>query len=272
MQELQFQVLVLDPKVERRLQGAVVALGDFEAPDGVVFPKSAILDFYRDLILGRPFPLTLVINSIDGIGSLVALSVFLHRDLALHPGTLNLVSAATLVDQLQVAGLAHVDRDLARFFRLLTQFFPPNLGRKEQEIRLTTAVGWIRQYILDGTLPALPHEPAVPRILTKGTNGFVVAETPSWKSMEEGWVELYRQGFLRGVLFGTARDGKMAVLAARKSPFLLFDLAKAARFFNEAEQAMGELPEWQANDLWLKAPGGGTLLLATQILDVLVRV
>ncbi len=273
MQELQFQVIILDPKSERRVQGAV-AFGDFEVQgnEGVVYPKDGLRAFFEDLIRGRPLPLTFVTNGVDTIGTLVALTVFLHRDLAILPSTVSVLASAELVDRYKHAGLAHVDRDLARFFAMLSQYLPSGMDRAEQETRLASAVGWIRQYILDGTLPALPHEPPMPRVIDRGTNGFVLADTPAWRSLEEGWVELFRQGFLRGVLFGRDRHDRRAVMAARKSPYLAFDLRKAAEVLNEAERAMGEEPAWLATDLWLRGPDEGTLLLATAILEVLLRV
>lgn len=273
VEELRFQVVVLDPKVERQVRGAV-AFGDFEIldNDGVLYPKHGLRAFYDDLIMGRPFPLTLVTSALDTIGSLVAVTVFLYRDLAIHPATPNLVVSADLVDSYKHAGLAHIDRDMARFFVFLGEYLPSGLNRKEQESRLLSAVGWLREYLLNGALPALPHEPPVPRVIERGTNGFVVAETPGWKDMETSWVELFRQGFLRGVLFGTPREDRQVALVARKSAFLQFDLRRAAEIFNEAERSMGEAPGWESNELWLRTPPEGTLLLPTTILEVLLRV
>ena len=273
MEELRFQVVLLDPKADRRVQGAV-AFGDFEVVkgEGVVYPKDGLREFFEDLIQGRPFPLTLVTDGVDTIGVLVALTVFLHRDLAIHPTTPNLVVAADMVDLYKHAGLAHIDRDLARFFGFLSRYLPSGLSRQEQETRLVSAITWLRQYVVDGTLPALPAEFPTPRILNRGTNGFVVAEAPVWKDLEDGWVELFRQGFLRGVLFGAVQDDRRHVLVARKSPYLQFDLFKAAEILNEAERAMGELPGWEANELWLRGPLDGTLIWASAIVEVLIRV
>lgn len=273
VEELRFHVLVLDPKSQKQIKNAV-AFGDFETedPDAIIYPKDGGRAFFDDLIMGRPLPLTLITSGLDRMSLLVVLTVFLSRELAIHPATPNLLVAADLVDRYQLAGLAHIDRDLARFFGFLAEYLPQGLGRKEQETRLASAVEWIRDYILEGTLPALPREAPTPRVLDRGTDGFVVAETPTWQSMELGWLELFRQGFLRGVLFGAAREDRRAVLVARKSLFLPLDLRKAADIFNEVERSMGDPPAWIASDVWLRGPVEGTLLLSSMILDVLLRV
>jgi hypothetical protein len=131
-------------------------------------------------------------------------------------------------------------------------------------------VGWIKSYVVEDTLPALPAEPPPPRVLDRGTDGFVLAEVPG-KRLEEGWIELFRQGYLRGVLLGSARKDRRYVLAARKSEYLRFDLRRAAQVFNEAERAMGEPPEWEASELRLRGPKKGTLIPISALLDVFVR-
>jgi hypothetical protein len=271
--ELRFHVLVLDPKDRRKIENAI-GFGDFETtdPETILYPKDGAVAFFHDLIQGRPLPLTLITSGVDRLSILVVLAVFMSRELAIHPTTPNLLAAADLVDRYQFAGLAHIDRDLAKFFFFVADYLPPTLGQKEQESRLASVISWIRDYILNGGLPALPHDRPMPRVIEVGTDGFVVANTVDWKEMELGWLELYRQGFLRGVLFGMPRDEHHAVLIARKSLFLRFDLRRAAEIFNEAERAMGETPSWVAEELWLRGPQEGTLLLPTLILDVLLRV
>src|SRR6185436_6453728 len=153
-------------------------------PEAIIYPKDGARAFFDDLILGRPMPLTLITSGLNRIDTLIAMTVFMSRDLAIHPVTPNLLVAAELVDRYQLAGLAHIDRDLARFFTFLAAYMSSTVNRKEQESRLSTAVAWVREYILGGVLPALPPEPPIPRILDKGTDGFVVAETPVWKNMD----------------------------------------------------------------------------------------
>lgn len=272
MEELRFEVII-DPDLSPEIEN-VVAFGEFTSPNGTaaIFPDGALAltRFYGDLVLGRPFPLTLVLRKIDTIGKIVSLVLFLHRDLAIHPKMPALVAAASFVDQLKLVGLAHIDPDLARFFKFLVSYLPPTLSRSDLKKRLVTVVGWIREYLLEDRLPALPPAPPIPRILDVGTNGFVLAEGQC--PLEDGWVELFRQGYLRGALFSPDRDGRRIVMVARKSPFLDFDLRKAADILNEAEQAMGEPPDWVTDGLWLNSPPKGTLLLVSAITKVFVRI
>lgn len=274
MDELRFEAII-DPSLEPEVEG-VVAFGQFVSKGELTAvyadDRTALTEFYSDLLQGRPFPLKLVTRRLQTIGQLVAVALFLRRELAIHPAMPGLIAAANLADQLGLVGLAHIDRDLGRFFKLLTAYLPPNLGRKEQQVRIATTVGWVYQYIFEGQLPALPVEPEPPRPFDYGSNGFVLAEAAAGASLEDGWVELYRAGYLRGALFSPPRDDRRHVLAARKSPFLAFDLRKAAEVLNEAESAMGEPPGWLADDLWLRGPQEGTLLPVTAVTQVLVRV
>jgi len=264
--ELQFQV-VIEPGLDRKASG-VVAFGDFEVEEGARYPASGLPDFFEDLARGRPMPTVLVARELTP-SLLVATTLFLHRELTLHPAMTSLVASCGIVDKLGLAGLAHIDRDLARFFKLLVAYMPANEGRKERQAKLETAVEWVQQYVLKGELPALSPEPAPPRILDVGTGGFVLAEGTA---LEDGWIELFRLGYLWGVLLAPNSEDRRRVLAARKSHFAPLDPRRAADVFNEAERAMGEPEGWSAEDLWLWGPDGGTLLLPTHIVDVVVRI
>ncbi len=123
--------------------------------------------------------------------------------------------------------------------------------------------------MLKGEFPALPPVPKPPRVLNTGTGGFVLAEAGA---LEDGWVELFRQGYLWGVLLAPAKEDRRRVLAARKSHLAPFDPRRAAELFNEAERAMGAPEGWKAEDLWLWGPEQGTLLLPTHIVDVVIRI
>lgn len=273
LQELRFEVVV-DPKLDPIVRD-VLAMGDFElASDnqtGTLYTAHGLSLFFADLIMGRPFPLKFVTRSVTSVGVLVAVALFLRRELAIHPATPNLVTAASLVDQLGSAGMAHIDRDLARFFKLLSGYLPETLSRRDQQERLATAVGWVCQYVLDGVLPGLAAEPPVPRVLDHGSDGFVVAEVPS-RALEDGWVELFRIGFLRGVLFGPVRKDRISVLAAKKGPYQRLDLRQAADLLNEAERTLGEPAGWVSDGLRLRSPPDGTLLSHSAVLSVLIRV
>lgn len=265
MEELRLQV-VLDKDLESTIEGAV-GFGDFKG-EAVYSVYEAHL-FYRDLILGRPLPLVLVARNLETMGVLLSITLFLHRDLALNPAIPGLLSAINLMDIHGTAGLAHVDRDLAKFLKFVRSYLA-NTQDKVQDA-LATAVGFLRAYVLDGRVPALPPDREPPRVVDRGTDGFVLA-TSQHSDLLLGWEELYREGFLRGVLMHQEGEDRWHVLAARKSPYLSFDLQKAAILLNEAEAAMGEPEEWVADEHWLRGPGWGTLILPSALLQVFLRI
>lgn len=269
MEELQFQVQI-DPNLEGPLTG-VVAFGEFEVQEGAVYPLDGIRAFYEDLIMGRPFPLVFAAREIVSLSQIVGITLFLFRDLAIHPDTPKFITAVDLVDRYQHAGAAHVEPELLDFFKFLLACFPSDLTKDEQGARLKMVVGRVRQYLHEGSLPSMISHTKVPRVLDVGTNGFVVAEVPKGRDLEAAWVELFRRGYLRGALFGTGGE-QTEVLVAKKSPFVLLDLERAATILNDAEFSMGAPGSWVVKDLWLRSPEGGTLLPPKSVLDVLVRV
>lgn len=236
--------------------------------------KGALTQFFEDLILGRSLPLTLATRSVQDIDTLVAIALFLHRDLATHPAMPEFIYTVDFVHRLGLPALAHIAEDKARFFSALRDYFPEKgLSQRELSARVTTAVGWVREYIHQGALPVLGPVPrSEVRVLNQGTNGFVVAVTK--ESLWDGWVELYRQGFLRGVLVEYQPGDRQRCLIAKKSHFVTFDLMAAARVLNQLETAMGEPAEWTVtkDGLWLQGPAEGTLLLLRQTLEILTRV
>jgi len=277
VEEIQLKV-VLDPAIGSVVK-SVVAFGDFTTEDETI--ETAIYNplelprFFRDLILGRPLPLEFVSKGIPNLGVFVAMALFLRRELAIHPAMPGLIAAVDLVDNYGVSGLAHVDRDLARFFRVLKSFLS-EIPKGASQIKLDTALGWLAEYIDRGSLPALiPDEPQ-PSIIDRGTNGFVLAEIQrwSWPSLEFGWEELYREGYLRGATFSPMHKDtqRRLVLGARKSLYLSLDLNKAASALNEAEDSIGEPAEWSCEKgLWLKSPPEGTLIPISALTQLLVR-
>lgn len=231
----------------------------------------ALTSFFEDLILGRALPLSFATTGIHDVDVLTAIALFLHRDLAIHPNMPGLIAAVDLVHRRGLPALAHIEADLARFLCVLRGYFPEKgLTKREFGDRLATSVGWIRDYVMDGRLPHTGLPLTLVRILQAGTNGFVLGETTG--PLLDGWVELYRQGYLRGLLVGPDRDGRRLMLASRKSPYIAFDLPMAARLLNQMEGAMGELPEWESDGLWLKSPSDGTLILTSHAVEVLIRV
>jgi hypothetical protein len=115
VQELQFQV-VINPALDKKVSGAV-AFGDFEVEEGAGYPVDGLPAFFDDLARGRPMPTVFVTRGLTP-SLLVAVTLFLHRELTLRPEMLTLVASCGIVDRLGLAGLAHIDRDLARFFKL----------------------------------------------------------------------------------------------------------------------------------------------------------
>jgi len=239
--------------------------------------KGSLPAFYEDLILGRPMPTTLATPKIQDIDTLLAITLFLHRDLAIHPNTAEIVYIVDFVHRLGLPALAHLDEKLAQFLSSLRTYFPdPDKGLSQRELgdRIQNAIGWLREYIHNGAFTfTKPTAPTNLRIVDHGTTGFVVAGATG--NLFDAWVELYRLGFLRGVLVKQhGAEDRKHVLIARKSLYLPFDLNTACHLLDQMETAMGELPAWKTSQegLWLESPEEGTLILLQHIIDVLVRV
>lgn len=234
--------------------------------------RSALVRFYEELILGRPLPATFATRGIQDIDTVVAIALFLNRDLATLPATPEFVYTVDFVHRLGLPALAHIDESKARFLSALRQYFPETgMSQRELSERIVSSVTWIREYLQDGTIPILGQQPnSDVRVIDHGTTGFVIAETRG--SLVDGWVELYRLGFLRGALIRLVGDRKQ-VLVSRKSLYVPFDLQLAARLLNQLESAMGESSEWRVtpDGLWLES-GAVTALLLDHIREVLVRV
>lgn len=159
------------------------------------------------------------------------------------------------------SGLAHLTHEQASWYRFLDGYLvqpklsPPELGR-----RLKQAVEWLKGYVEGGILPSIPLAQALPKVLDIGTVGFCVAEQEG-PDLLGGWIELYRQGFLRGVLFGPGGS----CLVARKSSYLAFDLSAARR----ALEVLGGRWSAEASNGFLWGIGVGS---RDDILQVLTRV
>lgn len=238
------------------------------------YDRGALPSFYEDLLLGRAMPLTLATKALQDIDTLTAIALWLHRDLSTHPGTASFIYTVDFVHRLGFPALAHIEENLARFFTVLRNYFPEKgISQREFSERLTTAVGWIREYIHNGAFPTLGPAPnSNIRVLDLGSTGFVLAET-KW-NLWDGWAELYRQGFLRGAIVHVGKEDRRQVLIARKSLYVPFNLSMASRILNQMETAMGELPEWKESKdgLWLEGPQEGTLILLQHLIEVLVRI
>jgi hypothetical protein len=235
-----------------------------EAPEGAFLYDGNLPVFYHSLISGHPFPLKFAIKVLEDVDTLLAIALFLHRDLAVHPTMTGIVASVSLACAEPFWGLAHIDRDLARFIQHIRKY----LAQTNAGDRIPSVLTWIRDYVHTGQLPQMPPERPLPVVLTTGSDGFVLAETRG--SFQEGWVELFRQGFLRGVLVGPSKNDRRAMMLARKSPVVTLDLNRLASAFNAIEQAMGEPPEWELEGETLKTPG--TMIAILHILAVVSRI
>lgn len=222
----------------------------------------ALTAFFEDLVLGRPLPLRMVSREIGGVDTVVAFALFLHRELAVAPRMPGLVATADFIHRRGETVLGHVDPELEHLVYLLNE---PDGPLSDW---LPRAIGWVRDYVLEGRVPGTLL-PADVRELDRGTNGFVVARSTEAR-LHRAWVELYRRGHLRGVLFGPEDRGFVPVMLSRKSAYVGFDLALAASILNEMELATGWEPSWTLDGLWLSTPG--TILLPEHVLQVALRV
>ena len=231
----------------------------------------ALTSFYDDLVLGRPMPTRFVTHSLRDIDTLFAITLFLHRDVAIHPTALGIVGEVDYIHRRGLTAFGQVSDMFGQFLRLLKAYTAEaNLPKREQGDRLATCVGWIREYVLKGDLPALGASWPALRVLDRGTAGFCLAECSG--ALLEGWVEAYRLGFLRGVLVGPEQAGRREVVASRKSHYVAFDLPQAANLLNEMEAVLGARPEWRVDGLWLFSPSGGTTIPLPQLVDVFLLV
>lgn len=269
--------VTIDPDLPALLTEPVVAFGAFEGSTAgltIYGPgpgASALSRLYVDLICARPLPLTFLTRSIRSLETIVAVSLFLDRELCLHPKAAMLVSAVELVSYLQEGGLAHVERDLARLFVLVDSYLcAPVVDKAELGRRMRQVVTWLRDYVLVGSLPALTHPAESPGVFDRGTNGFVLATASG--SLVEAVIELYREGHLRGVLFSPTGTGRERVLAFRKSPYVRFDLQAAEAHLNATEASLGQPGGWKVARLLLAGPPKGTALPREVLIQTFLRV
>jgi hypothetical protein len=272
----------IDQKCRGPVEGAVAfetgaTAEDVANPSLLVYEhranQGALSWFFEDLILGRAFPLTLAMRNVHEIDAVLAAALFLRRDLALHPSMPGLVASCDLLHRHGLAVMGHLESDLGRFLRLVRAYLTEGLNAQEAGTRLVTVVDWFQDFVLTGRLPHLGRPWPIVHVLDKGSNGFVVAELATGTSLRECWVELYRQGFLRGVLIATQANQRRGVLASKKSKYLDLDLGKASVILNEMERAMGLDASWQLEgDLWLHGPKAGTAIRLEHLLEIFLRV
>lgn len=231
----------------------------------------ALQRFYEDLLLGRPMPLRFATRGIADFDVLFAVALFLHRDLIIQPNTPATIAMVDAAHRIGLPYIAHLDPGFGRFLRRLRVYFPSDLGKREIGERMTQAVEWVREYILDGRLPHLGNDSHSLRVIDQGTRGFVFAQAEG--PLLDAWLDAFRRGFLRGFIVGPDREGgRRNVLAARKSPYVSLNLHQASEWLNEMERAMGEPGLWKAEPLWLHGPMDGTVILPSHLMEVFLRV
>ena len=128
MLPLQLHVM-LDPKVEASPQ-VYVYENNLEA-------------LYFDLLAGKPYPLTLGVKAVVGPETLLAITLWLHRDLLIYYSTPSVVAGFTLAEKYPLWGLAHMERDLSRFIQFLRKY--PVITQDN----VVSAVTLIKRFIFD---------------------------------------------------------------------------------------------------------------------------
>lgn len=281
MQELQFQVTV-DPEhpsvvddticfetgARRNQIGPLVY--EHHGDDFDQRSPGALIRFFEDLICGTPFPLNLTTHKIRGPDTILAITLFLNRDLALNPATLGLVYGVDLAHRFGSSMLAHLDPTIASFIRSFNKFFPDTLSKMDRGERIGTAVQWIREYLIDGRIPNIGVPLPEVRVLDVGTNGFVLAETSSIST--DAWEVLYRLGHLRGVLIEAPLSDSVSILASRKNERAWPNLHHCIPFLNDLEAISGGFSEWRLEGDFVYSPAVGTKVLVSHLLEVFLRI
>lgn len=268
MDRLNLEITV-DPTLPNVVEGAVsFETGSPTTSLHVYGPNRPLLSFFEDLISGAPMPLLFATHKIAGPHTIVAATLFFCRDLAIHGATPGFVYLVDLAHHVGDTMLAHSPDDMARFLRGLSSFFPEGLSRQEQGQRLTSAMQWVRAYILEGTTPNLgPYSSEYPKTLDTGTNGFVIAEGVASRL---SWEQLFREGWLRGFVLEPGA-GTHHILAARKSHLVGFDLERAVPILDELETLSGNRPGWKVEGNYLASPPQGTTVEIKYITEVFLR-
>lgn len=230
----------------------------------------ALTRFYEDLLLGTSYPLVFATRELRGPDTLVAMAIFMYRDLALIPETVGLVASVDLYHRWGPPLLAHVEPKLAGFLRSFSRLFPPTLSNRERGERIGVGVQWVREFLTSGVLPELSLDPPCVRVLDIGSNSFVLAETVS--PSIEAWEILFRQGHLRGVLLGQENEGLRFVMAARKHERSWSGMANASVLLNDLEALSGGDPAWACEGNYLRSPDAGSKVVPSYLLEVFLRV
>ena len=234
------------------------------------FSTGALTRLFEDLIIGTQLPLTFVTRAVQGPDTILAIALFLKRDLLILPATPGLVYGVDLAHRLGPQLLSHLDPIISGFFKAFPRFFTPNLTKRDVGERISTMVQWVGEYLTDGKIPNLWKSAPEVRVLDVGTNGFVLAEALDLSL--DAWEVLYRDGHLRGVLLGPEVDGRRKVVASRKNERSWEGLPKSIPFLNELESLSGGVPEWKYESDFVYSPTVGTNILISHLLKVFLGI
>lgn len=234
------------------------------------FSTGALTRLFEDLIIGTQLPLTFVTRAVQGPDTILAIALFLKRDLLILPATPGLVYGVDLAHRLGPQLLSHLDPIISGFFKAFPRFFTTNLTKRDVGERISTMVQWVGEYLTDGKIPNLWKSAPEVRILDVGTNGFVLAEALDLSL--DAWEVLYREGHLRGVLLGPEVDGRHKVVASRKNERSWEGLPKSIPFLNELESLSGGVSEWRYESDFVYSPTVGTNILISHLLKVFLGI
>lgn len=143
--------------------------------------------------------------------------------------------------------MSHLPDGLARFLSALRTHVPIDIHTEQDSNRLSEAIGWIRHYLTTQTIPITLQTPIpVPKVLWSTQYGTVMAETSG--SLWDGWVELWRDRYLMGVLFSFPDPaGYRRAVIARKSEYQSWNAPKLLKLLNRFEQLTNNPNRWEPN-------------------------
>lgn len=234
------------------------------------FTPGALTRLFEDLVIGTKLPLAFATPQVKGPDTILAITLFLKRELLLLPATPGLVYGVDLAHRFGPQLLSHLDPIVSGFFKAFPRFFTPNLTKNELGERVTTMVGWVSEYLTDGKIPNLGGSSPEVRILDVGTNGFVLAEALNLTL--DAWEVLYRDGYLRGVLLGPEVQGRRKLLASRKNERAWEGMPRSVPLLNELEALSGGVPEWKYEGDLVYSPAVGTNVLVSHLLKVFLGI
>jgi hypothetical protein len=234
------------------------------------FTPGALTRLFEDLVIGTKLPLSFSTPTLNAPDTILAIALFMGRDLLLLPATPGLVYGVDLAHRFGPQLLAHLDPIVSGFFKAFPRFFTPNLTNQEIGERVSTMIQWTREYLTEGKYPNLSAAAPEVRVLDVGTNGFVLAE--ALIVSVDAWEVLYRDGHLRGVILGPEVEGRRRVLASRKNERAWEGLPRVVPFLNELETLSNGDSKWSCEGDFVYSPSVGTNALISHLLKVFLGI